>query len=171
VASAALIAGGRHAFDVLERAVSVGVIALCGYMVGVGRAALDMAVAWAKVREQFDRPIGSFQGVAFPLAQSATELRAAEVLTMYCAWCLDNDVPAREAVATAKLFVGDACRVATQVASETFGGAGFMQETDVGLYLRRGKQLELSLGGKAFWEDTVATEILDGEASSVPWRL
>lgn len=171
VPKGSMIGKPGHGWSIVEQALFQGVIGLCGYMVGLASRAHDLAVEYAKTRIQFGKPIGAFQGVSFPLAQVATELRAAETLTHFCAWTLDRKRPAREAVATAKVFTGQVCKYATQVASETFGGLGFMSEVDVTLCLRRGKQLQLTLGGPWYWLDIMAEEILDKDTVTVPWRL
>jgi len=149
------------AWDTLEGVIERGVIALCGYMVGASQRIHDMATDFAKERVQFDRPIGSFQAIQHYLALSITEIIAADTTVFYAAWTLDEREPSREIVAKAKAFAGDTFRKATDLGAQIHGGIGYDESMDTTLFLRRGKQLQLSMGGSGFWEDIIAEELLD----------
>jgi alkylation response protein AidB-like acyl-CoA dehydrogenase len=149
------------AWDTLESVIERGVIALCGYMVGASQRIHDMATDFAKERVQFDRPIGSFQAIQHYLALSITEIIAADTTVFYAAWTLDEGEASREIVAKAKAFAGDTFRKATDLGAQIHGGIGYDESMDTSLFLRRGKQLQLSMGGSGFWEDVIAEELLD----------
>ncbi len=149
------------AWPLLEPAVHRGIVTSCGYMVGAAEKVHQMATEFAKQRVQFDRPIGSFQAIQHYLAQSITEITAADTLTFYAAWALDEGLPARQIVATAKVCAGDTYKQASALGAQIYGGIGFNEDVDTTLFLRRGKQAQLSLGDSGYWSDVIAAEILD----------
>jgi alkylation response protein AidB-like acyl-CoA dehydrogenase len=120
-----------------------------------------MATDFAKQRVQFGRPIGSFQAIQHYLAQMVTEIVGAETTALYAAWTLDQGLPAREIVAKAKVLAGDTFKQASAVGSQIYGGIGFNEDVDTTLFLRRGKQYQLSMGHTGYWEDVIAEELLD----------
>jgi acyl-CoA dehydrogenase len=96
--------------------------------VGIGRAALDRAVQYAKERIVFERPIGQNQAIAHPLAQAAAHLDAAEVMCWKAAWLFDHGRPCGREANTAKLISADAGFYACDAALQTFGGFGYAKE-------------------------------------------
>ncbi len=161
VAAADVIGEPGTAWASLEGVIEQGVVALCGYMVGASERIHEMATEFAKVRVQFGKPIGSFQAIQHYLALSITEIIAADTNAFYAAWTLDQGEPSREIVATAKAFVGDTFRKASDIGAQIHGGIGYDEDMDTTLFLRRGKQYQLSMGDSGFWEDVIAEEILD----------
>ncbi|MCI0778004.1 MAG: acyl-CoA/acyl-ACP dehydrogenase [Chloroflexi bacterium] len=149
------------AWDALEGVIERGVVALCGYMVGASESIHATTTAFAKERIQFGRPIGSFQAIQHYLALSITEILAADTTVFYAAWTLDEGEPSREIVAKAKAFAGDTFRKASDLGAQIHGGIGYDESMDTTLFLRRGKQYQLSMGGTGYWEDIIAEEILD----------
>jgi alkylation response protein AidB-like acyl-CoA dehydrogenase len=121
-------------------------IAVAAQALGGAAAAVDLAVAYAKERQQFGRPIGSFQAVQHRLANLQILVEQARLLTYYAAWLLDNGQDARRAAAMAKLRASIAVREAATGGILVHGGYGFMLEADPQLYYRRAKVLELTLG-------------------------
>lgn len=149
------------AWPLLEKVIHQGAVALCAYMVGAAEKIHQMATDFAKERVQFDRPIGSFQAIQHYLAQTITEIVAADTTTFYAAWTLDEGLPAREIVAKAKAFAGDTFKKASDIGAQIHGGIGYNEDVDTTLFLRRGKQYQLSMGDSGYWEDIIAEEILD----------
>ena len=145
----------------LEMVVQRGVVAFCGYMVGASERVHEMAVEFAKQRVQFERPIGSFQAIQHYLAQAITEITGADTTTYYAAWSLDEGLPSREMVAKAKVMAGDTYKSTSALGAQIYGGLGFNEDVDTTLFLRRGKQCQLSMGDSGYWEDVIAEEILD----------
>ncbi len=96
--------------------------------VGIGRAALERAVQYAKERIVFDRPIGKNQAIAHPLAHAAAELDAAEVMCLKAAWLFDHGRPCGREANTAKLLAAEAGFDACDAALQTFGGFGYAKE-------------------------------------------
>ncbi len=161
VAAEDVVGEPGKAWDALEGVIERGVVALCGYMVGASERIHEMATEFAKERVQFGQPIGSFQAIQHYLALAITEIIAADTTAFYAAWTLDEGEPSREIVAKAKAFAGDTFRKATDVGTQIHGGIGYDVEMDTTLFLRRGKQYQLSMGDSGFWEDIIAEEILD----------
>jgi alkylation response protein AidB-like acyl-CoA dehydrogenase len=160
VSSADIIGPVGGAWPVIEEAVFRGVIAFCAYMVGAAQEIHAMATDFAKQRVQFDRPIGSFQSIQHYLAQSITEITSADTMTFYTAWSLDQGTPARAMVAKTKMCAGDTLKQVTALGAQIYGGVGFIEDVDTTLFLRRGKQWQLSMGDTGFWGDVLAGELL-----------
>jgi alkylation response protein AidB-like acyl-CoA dehydrogenase len=149
------------AWPLIEHVVLRGVVTLCAYAVGASEQIHHMATEFAKQRVQFGRPIGSFQAIQHYLAQSITEIVGAETAVFYAAWMLDQGMPARGQVAKAKILAGDTFKNASSIGAQIHGGLGFNEDVDTTLFLRRGKQLQLSMGDTGYWEDILAEELLD----------
>jgi hypothetical protein len=96
--------------------------------VGIGRAALDRAVQYAKERIVFDRPIGKNQAIAHPLAHAMAQLDAAEMMCLKAAWLFDNGKPCGREANAAKMLAAEAGFNACDAALQTFGGFGYAKE-------------------------------------------
>ena len=101
------------------------VAAMC---VGRARRAFDLALAQAAERQQFGQPIGRFQGVSFKLADMATEIDAADWLTLAAAWRLDQSLAANREIASAKLYASEMLARVTDEAVQIHGGMGLMSD-------------------------------------------
>lgn len=111
---------------------------LAAEQVGVGRGAVQLAVEYAKQREQFGQAIGRFQGVAHQLADAFVGLELAWSLVLYACWAVDDGDPAAmPAVHRAKAKAGEAAVFACERAMQVHGGIGITWEADPHLYLRR----------------------------------
>jgi acyl-CoA dehydrogenase len=106
-------------------------IVIAAEAVGIGKAALDKAVQYAKDRTVFGRPIGKNQGIQFPLAESYARLEAAELMIYKAAWLYDNGLPCGPEANMAKLLAADAACDAVDHAVQTHGGFGYAKEFDV----------------------------------------
>jgi alkylation response protein AidB-like acyl-CoA dehydrogenase len=122
-------------------------IALAAELVGVAQRSLDMAVEYAKEREQFDRPIGAYQAVSHRLAEMLWDVEEARSLTLYAAWVADAE-PESLALASsmAKARASDAANSVTHNAIQTFGGIGFTWEHDIHFFLKRARVASRLLG-------------------------
>ncbi len=130
-----------------------GRIAISALALGCAQACLDLATDYAKTRTSFGRPIGANQGVSFQLADLATSVEAARLLTYKAAWLKDEHEAGRrsvaevkQAAAIAKLYSTEAAVVATRTATQIFGGNGFMEEYPVARFYRDAKILEIGEG-------------------------
>jgi len=129
--------------DLLRR----GAVGAAAEMLGAARRCLDMAVGYAKVREQFGQPIGSFQAIRHMCAEMLLEVENAHAATYYSAWALDAGAEdAALAASVAKAYVGAASRKLSGNAIQAHGGIGFTWEYDLHLYFKRAKALEPMYG-------------------------
>jgi alkylation response protein AidB-like acyl-CoA dehydrogenase len=132
-------------------------VALAAELVGIGQRALDMAVEYAKEREQFDRPIGAYQAVSHRLADMLWEVEEARSLTYYAGWCADaspDDLPL--AAHMAKARASDAATNVTHNAIQTLGGIGFTWEHDIHFFLKRARVASQLLGSARQHRERVA---------------
>ncbi|MDT7659411.1 MAG: acyl-CoA dehydrogenase [Pseudonocardiales bacterium] len=111
---------------------------------GIGRAAVRRAVAYAKERVVFGRPIGQNQGISFPLAESHARLRAAELAIREASWRVDQRLPSGEQANTAKFLAADAAFKAADAAVQTHGGFGYASEYHVERYFREARLQKLA---------------------------
>jgi alkylation response protein AidB-like acyl-CoA dehydrogenase len=135
--------------------ISIGALA-----VGLAQAALDAAIPYAQTREQFGRPIGTFQGVAFLVADMATEIEAARQMVWRAAWLKDRGRDYTLAAAEAKLFASEVSSRATNAAIQVHGGYGYIEEYKVERYLRDAKLTEIGEGTSQIQRLVIARRIL-----------
>jgi alkylation response protein AidB-like acyl-CoA dehydrogenase len=125
---------------------------------GIGERLLEMTVDYAKVREQFGRPIGSFQVVKHKAADMLKSLKGVRAATYYAAMALDAGLAdASVAASVAKAFASEQVPALAAEALQTHGGIGFTWEHDLHLYLRRAKVDEVLYGAAGFHHDRVAS--------------
>ena len=139
---------GRGYAQFLEQLDS-GRVAIAALAVGCIQACLDMSVQYAKERTSFGAPIGARQGVAFQLADVEVMLHAARLLTYRAAAMIDAGRPAadvKRAASVAKLHATESAVSATRIATQVFGGYGFMEEYPVARFYRDAKVLEIGEG-------------------------
>ena len=133
-------------------------VAVCAELVGTCERALSLAVDYAKVRVQFDRPIATFQVIKHKAADMLHQLELARVGTHYAAWASDADHPERErAAAMAKGFVAEAANLVTAECIQIHGGVGFTWDVDCHLLYRRAKQDDLLFGAQGYQRERLAT--------------
>ncbi|MBA2573877.1 MAG: acyl-CoA dehydrogenase family protein [Nocardioidaceae bacterium] len=133
-------------FDLMGEWLGASRLTVAASSVGRARRVLEMTTSWAAERIQFGQPIGRFQGVAFPLADMATELEAAELLTLRAAWKLDQGIMGDQDAAMAKVFASEALGRIVDSAVQIFGGMGLMTDLPI----------------ERFWRDARVERIWDG---------
>jgi alkylation response protein AidB-like acyl-CoA dehydrogenase len=142
-----VLASGSQAVDAFEAALEEWKLLTSSYVAGLAREALQIAAAYATGRIQFDRPIGAFQGVAHPLADSVTDVEAARLLVHEALWAIARRRPEAAAlVSMAFAWVVPAATRAVRRSLHTHGGYGVSLEYDIQLYYRRVKALPLLAG-------------------------
>lgn len=146
-ASAQLGEGGQ-ALPAVERALHVGLAALCAEAVGVMQASVDATVEYLKTRQQFGRPIGSFQALQHRTADMLLHLEQARSMSLLAAMrCTsDDDTARRLALSAAKVVVGQACRFIGQQSVQLHGGMGMTDELVLSHWFKRLLAIELSFG-------------------------
>ena len=146
-------AGWAPLAHVLDRAT----VALCAEMCGGAQKVLDMTVEYAKIRQAFGRPIGSYQGVKHRAADMLVDVENSKSITYYAAWALDEGAAeAPLAVSMAKAYVSDAYRRVAAAGIQLHGGIGFTWEHDLHLYFKRAKGSEFTFGDATHHRERVA---------------
>lgn len=135
--------------------VNVGAIA-----VGVAQAALDVACAYAREREQFGKTIGIFQGIQFMLADMAMKIEAARLLVYEAAYKMDQGVPASKYASMAKCFATDMAMEVTTNAVQVLGGAGYVRDYPVERYMRDIKVSQIFEGTNQIQRVVIARHLL-----------
>ena len=130
-------------------------------MTGLAERSHELAVEYSKERVQFGNPIGAFQAVQGYLATAWAKNLVGEYLGYYAAWMIDQGIPSREAVATAKAFVGYSATNSCQLSTQLHGGMGATEDARTTPFLVWAKQLQQTLGNSQYHEKIVAEEILD----------
>ncbi len=119
-------------------------ILIAAEALGIGRAAMNKATAYAKQRVVFDRPIGQNQGIAFPLAEAHMKLHAAELTVREASWRYDRGLKCAEAANTAKYLAAEAGFFAADRALQTHGGFGYASEYHVERYWREARLMKIA---------------------------
>jgi acyl-CoA dehydrogenase len=126
------VLGEEHCgFEVANEWLSSTRLSVAATCLGRAQRALSLSQQWAATRRQFGQPIGKFQGVSFKLADMATQLQAAELLTLQAAWKLDQGTARDEDFAMAKLFATEMLAMVTDHAVQIFGGMGLAEESPI----------------------------------------
>ncbi len=146
VPQANLLGKRGRGFPIALDTLDFGRSGVAALSVGVARAALDYATAYAKERRQFGAPIVTNQGVSFMLADMAMKVEAARLLTWQAAWMADRGMPATAKSAMAKCFASDAAMEVTTNAVQIFGGYGYMKDYPVEKLMRDAKLLQIYEG-------------------------
>ncbi|MDB5151927.1 MAG: acyl-CoA dehydrogenase [Mucilaginibacter sp.] len=148
--------GFKQAMKVLDG----GRISIAALSLGIAKGAFEAAVAYAKERHQFGQPIANFQGIAFKLADMATEIEAAELLLMQAADLKNKHLPVTKQSAMAKYFASEvAVRTATE-AVQIFGGYGYTKDFPVEKYYRDAKLCTIGEGTSEIQKIVIAREVL-----------
>lgn len=151
--------GFRAFAGTLDRA-RINVAALA---VGLAQAALNSAVAYARERTQFGKPIASYQAIQLPLAEMATEIEAARLLTLNAAHMYDAGMPIKLEAGMAKYFAVEASLRACNNAIEILGGYGYLQDFPVERYFRDAKVYQIGEGTSHIQRIVIARELLGGK--------
>ncbi len=132
----ALLGLENDGFKIAMMALDGGRIGVASQALGIATAALEEATEYAKNRKQFGKPIGDFQGIQWPLADSKVELEAAELLILRAAYLKETHQPFSKQAAMAKLFTTEAANRVCNRALQIHGGYGYVKEFNVERHLR-----------------------------------
>jgi len=148
--------GGRIALATLDG----GRTGIAAQAVGIARAALEACVAYARERRQFGRPIGEFQAIQWALADMATRIDAARLLTYRAAWLRDRGQPYTREASTAKLVAAETATWATARAVRLFGGYGYIEDYPVERYFRDAQITEIYEGTSEIQRLVISRQVL-----------
>jgi alkylation response protein AidB-like acyl-CoA dehydrogenase len=151
-------AGFKQAMKVLDG----GRISIAALSLGIAKGAYEAALQYSKERQQFDQPISSFQGISFKLADMATEIMAAELLTMQAADLKNKKLPMTKEAAMAKYYASEvAVKTATE-AVQIFGGYGYTKDFPVEKFYRDAKLCTIGEGTSEVQKLVIAREAIKG---------
>jgi alkylation response protein AidB-like acyl-CoA dehydrogenase len=153
---------GKPGFGFINflKTLDAGRIGIAALSLGIAEGAYEEALRYAGARKQFGRPIGSFQGVSFQLADMAMEIEAGTHLLYHAAWLKQNGRPFKKEAAMAKLYCSELAMRATTKAVQIFGGYGYMTEYPVERMMRDAKVCEIGEGTSEIQRIVIARHIL-----------
>jgi acyl-CoA dehydrogenase len=141
-----VLGGEGQGFQLMNTWLYATRLAVAAMCVGRARRVFELSAEWCATRKQFGQPIGQFQGTSFKLADMATAIDAADLLTLCAAWMLDQGQKADRQIAEAKLFASEMLGRVCDDAVQIFGGMGLMDELPI----------------ERFWRDARVERIWDG---------
>ena len=144
---------------ILEQVLQKGAVCKCAEMLGGAQKVLEMATGYAKEREQFGRPIGSFQAVQHHCSNMLMDIEGSRYITYKVAWMLEQGISCAKQVSAAKAWTSEAYKRVVGLGHQILGATGYIIEHDMPLYSRRAKIAELALGDAGFHREQVAREL------------
>ena len=160
VPSTALLGTDGDGWATIERVNEIAVVALAVEQVGGAQRCLDMAVEYAKDRQQFGRPIGSFQAIKHMCADMLVHVESAKAAAYYAAWAVSEDNDEVPLVAPlAKSYCSEAFFRCASDNIQIHGGIGFTWEHDAHLYFKRAKSSEILFGSPAAHRKVLADRL------------
>ncbi len=146
-------------WPVLKKVLLMAAVAKCAEMIGGAQHAMDMAVPYVKGREQFGRPVGSFQAIQHHCANMLTYADTLKFMTYQAAWRISEGLSFEKEASMCKAWASEAYRKLVALAHQVIGGMGFMEEYDLQLYFKHAKAAEQVLGDADFHREWVAEEL------------
>ncbi|MDD0977680.1 acyl-CoA dehydrogenase family protein [Pseudomonas fontis] len=147
-------------WEVANAWLTAGRVMVAANCVGQAQRALDVSLQWAADRKQFGQPIGTYQGVSFKLADMATQIRAAELLTLHTAWKMDQGSMTDGEAGMAKLFASEVLGKVADEAVQIFGGMGLMDEGPVERIWRNARIERIWEGTSEIQRHIISRELL-----------
>lgn len=160
VPAANLLGKEGEGFKIAMTTLDGGRIGVAAQSVGIAQAALEAAIKYSKERVQFGKPIASNQAISFMLADMATKVEAARLLTYRAAYNKSNNLPYAKEAAMAKMFASDAAMAVTTDAVQIFGGYGYSREYPVERFMRDAKITQIYEGTNQAQRMVIAGHIL-----------
>jgi alkylation response protein AidB-like acyl-CoA dehydrogenase len=148
--------GFRQALKILDG----GRISIAALSIGIAKGAYEAALQYSKERKQFDQPIANFQGISFKLADMATEIEAAELLTLQAADLKNRKLPMTKESAMAKYFASEVAVKVSTDAVQIFGGYGYTKDFPVEKYYRDSKLCTIGEGTSEIQKTVIARSLL-----------
>jgi alkylation response protein AidB-like acyl-CoA dehydrogenase len=145
--------------SVLKKVREKAAVAKCAEMSGGAQKVLEMAVDYAKEREQFGQPIGSFQAIQHHCADILTLADSCKFMTFQASWRISEGLSSQKESSMCKAWVSESYRRLIATGIQILGGTGFMEEHDIHLYYNRAKAAELAFGDAGFHREIVAQQM------------
>ena len=160
VPKANMIAEPAKGFKTFLKTLTVGRISVAALAVGTAEGSYARALRYSKERSAFGKKIHQFQPIGFKLADMATQIEAAKLLTFHAAWKKDQGLDFIKEAAMAKLFASEVAMKTTTDAIQVHGGYGYVKDYDVERYFRDAKVLEIGEGTSEIQRLIISREIL-----------
>lgn len=148
-------------FKIAMSNLNIGRIGIAAQALGIAEAALAYAIEYAKEREQFGKPIAAHQGISFKLAEIATDVEAAKLLTYQAANLADQGIESPQDASMAKMYASKTARLAAIEAVQIFGGYGYTEDYPVERLFRDAKVTEIYEGTNEIQRIVIAKELLN----------
>lgn len=161
-----LIGAPGTGFRSFARTLDKGRVNVAALSNGLSLASFEAATRYAKERTQFGKPIGAFQGVSFQIAEMATDIEAARLLTLNAARMYDAGLPIKQEAAIAKYFAAEASLRVCDKAIEILGGYGYLRDFPVERHYRDAKMYQIGEGTSQIQRMVIAREILGRDVVS-----
>jgi alkylation response protein AidB-like acyl-CoA dehydrogenase len=162
VSEAALLSKKDEGFGRMLSSLDTARVCIASLAVGIGRAILEESLTYAKTRQQFGKRIAWFQAVQWKLADMATELDAAELMTLKAAWLNDNRKPFQNEAAMAKMYASDVTMRAATEGAQILGGHGYGDKHAVDRFMREAKICQIYAGTNEIMRLLVAENLVKG---------
>ena len=159
----ALLGNPGDGFKQMLTTLDGGRVGIASQAIGIGRAVLEESLEYAKTREQFGKAISTFQAIQWKLADMATELDAAELLTLKAAWLEDQHLPHEKAAAMAKMFASDAAMKASIEGVQILGGYGYCRDYPMERHMRDAKITQIYEGTNEIMRIVIANNLIKGK--------
>jgi alkylation response protein AidB-like acyl-CoA dehydrogenase len=145
------------------KALDTGRIGIGAQAVGLARGALELAVEYVSERKQFGQSLSRFEGIQFMVADMATAVDAARLMTLEAADTCDRGQPFTQLASMAKLFATDTAMRVTTDAVQLFGGYGYIKEYPIERFMRDAKATQIYEGTNQIQRIVIAREVLKGD--------
>jgi len=163
VPAANLLGQEGEGFIIAMRTLDGGRNGIAAQAVGIAQGAFEHALKYAQEREQFGKPIAKNQAIQFKLADMATKIEAARLLTYQAAWREQEGLPYGKQSAMAKMFASDVAMEVTTEAVQIFGGYGYTKEYPVERFMRDAKITQIYEGTNEIQRIVIANHLLRGQ--------
>jgi butyryl-CoA dehydrogenase len=160
-----LLGAEGRGFVNFMKTLDAGRIGLAALSLGIAEGAFEQSLEYACVRKQFGKPIASFQGIQFPLADMATEIEAGRHLTYHAAWLASRGKPYSKEAAFAKLFCSELAMRTTIKAIQIHGGYGYTKDYPVERMMRDAKICEIGEGTSEIQRIVIARQLIKDRVS------
>jgi butyryl-CoA dehydrogenase len=154
------LGGEGEGFKIAIGAIDASRVVVAAQALGIAQGAFDKALAYAKERQQFGQPIANFQAIQWMLADMATQIDAARLLTYRAAYLQDKGLPFIKEASMAKVFAAETSSFVTNKAIQIHGGYGYIKEHPLERYLRDAKITEIYEGTSEMQRMTIARQLI-----------
>lgn len=148
-----------HGWDPFETVLRKITVAKCAEMIGGAQYVLEISVKYAKEREQFGRPIGSFQAIQHHCANMLIDVETAKYLIYEAAWELSQEIPSTIKTSMAKAWVSDVYRRVVHLGHQIHGALGFCEDSEMPIFFKRAIEAEFAFGDADYHREAISQHL------------